>query len=1080
MGKDIEGTIAQLRQLVQVDVQSGWRVYVGDWASLPENIEDLPLFSANEKGFLVWEAGRKQRVLVQRFVIPSALQQYPLQGLCLRLALTWWAEDAQIFVNGEFVQAGDLFDSSARILLSPHIAPESQFTVILQLTSPHHDIGALMRSKLLFEATNPQEIDPGFVADELAVLQKYWQAFEPQKLEILQAAVGEIAWDKVGDATAFIEILSHLRERLKPYAESLKQRRVKMMGHAHLDMAWLWELSETWDVAQRTFESVLNLRRDCPDLTFCHTSPVLYEWMEKHRPELFAAILEAVKGGWWDVVGGMWVEPDVNLPNGESIVRQLLYGQKYNQEKFGQIAKVAWLTDSFGFNWQLPQLLKLGGIEYFVTQKLHWNDSTEFQFGAFWWQSPDGTQIFTVMSPPNVTGVMDTNPMTITDYTVKWEAQTGLQDSFWLPGVGDHGGGPSRDMLEVQQRWRLSPFFPQIEFATSQDFLQGIQQQGDFPVWEDELYLELHRGCYTAHADQKLYNRRCEILLYQAELWSAIALSLQPNVDLKQETQQKLESSWKKVLFNQFHDILPGTSIPGVFVTANQDWQEAESTATEVLNQALEMISQFVQLPTPPHPQAIPFVVFNSLNWTRSQLLSLNNPFSTPACITTATGQPLTTQVSQDNKLLFWAENILSIGYHLFWISPLAGDKTSTDSQPETDSIQSVITESTVIPPKSPADWKSGANITKSAVANSQDKSTAINSNQKNSKPLSWENYILENQSLRIEINPKTGEIASLLDKTHQKQILSAPGNQLQAFTDKGQYWDAWNIAPDYEQHPLPPSQLLSISWQERGKLRQSVRVVRKIGQSTFTQDYILDGNAPLLHIATTVDWQEQYVMVKAAFPVTVNASQATYEIPCGAIQRPTNPQTPAEKAKWEVCALQWADLSDDNYGVSLLNNCKYGYDCKPNQIRLTLLRSPQWPHPDCDRGVHHFTYTLYPHNGTWQTAQTVRKAYELNQPLQPKILSQMPENAALPPQNSFLDLEGETAILMALKPAETDPETLILRCYESCGEAANLSIRGALGFQLDQHLDCLEQPLEGTNSNYLSPWQIATFRLKK
>ena len=1062
MVQDVERAIAQLRQLVQVDVQSGWRLYNGDWDSLPQNIEQLPLFSPNDKNYLVWEAGRKKRVLVQRFVIPSHLQQYPLQGLCLRLALTWWAEDAQIFVNNELVQAGDLFDSSARILLCPQIAPEAQFTVVLQLTSPGHDLGALMRSKLLCEATNPQEIDPGFVADELAVLQKYWQQFAPQKLELLQAAVGEIAWDKVEDAATFIDSLSQLRERLKPHAESLKQRRVQMMGHAHLDMAWLWELSETWDVAQRTFESVLSLRRSFPDFTFCHTSPVLYEWMEKHRPELFAAILRAVKGGWWDVVGGMWVEPDVNLPNGESIVRQLLYGQKYNGEKFGQVAKVGWLTDSFGFNWQLPQLLKLGGIEYFVTQKLHWNDSTEFPLGAFWWQSPDGTRVFTIMSPPNVTGVMDTNPQTMSDYTVKWEAQTGLQASFWLPGVGDHGGGPSRDMLEVQQRWQLSPFFPQVEFTTSQAYLQGIQQQGDFPVWDDELYLELHRGCYTAHADQKLYNRRCEILLYQAELWSAIAFFLQPNIDLQQETQQALETSWKKVLFNQFHDILPGTSIPGVFVTANQDWQEAQSKATVVLDRALATISQSVQQPTPPHPQAIPLVVFNSLNWARSQVLVLDNPFSTPAQITTATGQPLTTQVSRNHQLLFLAEAIPSIGYQLFWITPLSGEKP-------------------------PADGQSGVNTTIKPRTNDKGQRTKRRvtippTHSMSGFPVACSegNYTLENPTLKAEINPKTGEIASLYDKTNQKQVLNAPGNQLQAFTDKGQYWDAWNIAPDYEQNPLPPSQLLSISWQEKGELRQSVRVVRQIGQSTFTQDYILDKNAPLLHIATTVDWQEQYVMVKAAFPVTVNAPQATYEIPCGAIQRPTNPQTPAEKAKWEVCALQWADLSDENYGVSLLNNCKYGYDCKPNQIRLTLLRSPQWPHPECDRGIHHFTYTLYPHAGSWQQAQTVRKAYELNQPLKPQIIPQTPENGFLPPQNSFLELQGETAVLMALKPAETDSKTLILRCYESSGEAANLTISGDLGLKLGQPLDCLEQPLDGQDSHHLSPWQITTFNLKK
>ena len=241
-------------------------------------------------------------------------------------------------------------------------------------------------------------------------------------------------------------------------------------------MAWLWTTSETYEVAQRTFSSVLNLQAEYPQLTFGHTSPALYQWVENNRPDLFVRIQEAIKTGKWEALGGMWIEPEVNIISGESIIRQLLYGQQYYQEKFGQIAKVAWLPDSFGFPWQLPQLMKQGGIEYFVTGKLHWNDTTEFPHGCFWWQAPDGTKLFTLMSPPNVTGVMDTNPITMSNYAVDWETQTGLQDIFWLPGVGDHGGGPTKDMLEVAALWQESPFFPQIEFTTAVEYLDQISQ----------------------------------------------------------------------------------------------------------------------------------------------------------------------------------------------------------------------------------------------------------------------------------------------------------------------------------------------------------------------------------------------------------------------------------------------------------------------------------------------------------------------------------------------------------------------------------------------------------------------------
>jgi alpha-mannosidase len=849
----------------------------------------------------------------------------------------------------------------------------------------------------------------------------------------------------------------------------------------------LWPVSETWEVAQRTFESVLKLQQEFPELTFCHSTPALYAWIEQHRPDLFAAIQQQIAANRWEVVGGMWVEPELNLISGESIVRQILYAQRYVQEKFGQLTIVAWVPDSFGFCWQLPQLLKQGGIEYFVTQKLHWNDTTKFPYGAFWWESPDGTQIFSLISPPNVTGVMDTNPITMASYAIDWETQTHLKDIFWLPGVGDHGGGPTRDMLQIAQRWERSPFFPRLEFTNASSYLSALRSQDSWkkteddpqkttdneqlttalPVWNDELYLEFHRGCYTTHADQKRWNRRCEGLLYQAELFASLAtLSAGSHYP-----RQQLEDAWKKVLFNQFHDILPGTSIPDVFVEANQAWQEVEQVAVAIVEESLKAIASQIALPPPSQPDAQPFIVFNPLNWQRSELVAVSLPQSSDETsweIYDISGQKLLSELSEKTTLLFLAKDIPSVGYRVFWLSRCHRESSG-------DKACLAPTSHNAIPQQN--EW------------------------------------VLENEVLRVVVDADTGDLSSVFDKTHQREVLSGSGNQLQAFEDKGQYWDAWNIDPNYTQHPLPPSQLKSIQWIDRGILRSRLRVVRQLGQSEFCQDYILDAASPILKIITSVDWQERHVLVKAAFPLNLEADYATYEIPCGAIQRPTRPQTPAEQAKWEVPALRWVDLTDtqleptehhqsqsnltsnasiqnpksniqNRYGVSLLNDCKYGYDSQPSQLRLTLLRSPCWPDSDADRGSHQFTYALYPHRSSWQSAGTVRRGYELSLPL--TALDRIPVDAtspkALQPMGRLLDLPAENLVLMTLKLSEDAAEQWILRCYECHGESAELSLESELGLSLAHPVDLLEQPTSMASGQpfSLAPWKVATFALDR
>jgi alpha-mannosidase len=1169
---NLSATVEKLRRLSQVEVQSGWRHCDSDSAVSSVNICNWPVAELNGKGHIAWPSGKQVLYLGQQFVIPDNLHGYPVVGLRLLLGLTWWAEDAQIFVNGELVGQGDLFDCADRVLLSASANPKDEFLVILRLVSPGHDSGALVRSICLYEAADSSCFDPGFVAAELEILQNSLfgnrenlnSQYLPTEIignsaiivkgELLKTeidlALGSIDWSAVYDREKFDRSLSVLRHNLLGYLRaflgeldegtaegaenteggrrdevfelgensnatsiyigkngaptSIYTGKIYLVGHAHLDLAWLWPVPETWQAAQRTFESVLKLQSEFPDLIFCHSTPALYAWMEEHRPDLFAAIKKQVAAGCWEVVGGMWVEPDLNLISAESMVRQVFYGQRYAKEKFGQLMRVAWLPDTFGFGWQLPQILRQGGVDYFVTQKLRWNDTTEFPHGAFWWEGLDGTKIFSMMSSPIGEGI---ESVKMASHAFDWQAKTNLQDALWLPGVGDHGGGPTRDMLEVAKRWKMSPFFPRLEFAKAVDYLSLIESQflpevattrpesdvpesdnqenwgalefsnlsaisdanppisqlETLPVWKDELYLEFHRGCYTTRADQKRQNRRCEELLYQAELLSSLAAICTGAVYPKSE----LESAWKQILFNQFHDILPGSAIAQVYADANLAFAEVDRTCREILLKSLDAISAQISLPSPPGPDAQPILIFNTLNWSRSEVVAVPLPDAADSAwqIYDFSRQRLVSQIvwgdrpQSHSTLLFSANNIPALGYQVFWL--YHEDAQTVDNacaSPETDKKTDLSKLTYGIAQKKPPCQETHFAATE---------------------------MILENEFIRATVDGKTGDLSSIWDKVNNREVLNAAGgNQLQAFQDSGQYWEAWNIDPNYQKHQLPAPTLKDISWVEQGELRQSLRVVRQIGKSEFCQDYIVEIGSPLVKIKTVADWQESHVLVKAAFGLNVEADFATCEIPGGAIDRTTKPQTPAEKAKWEVPILRWTDISNDGFGVSLLNNCKYGCDLQPNQIRLTLLRGSTWPDEQADVGVSEFTCAVYPHSGNWQDAGTVQQGYELNLPLLVKVLPKLEKKShkTLPAVGKFLDLSAENLVLMAFKQSEDDSNVWILRCYECHGEETKLELKSDLGLAISQPVDLLEQPInlpqksdDGTSFR-ISPWKIASF----
>ncbi|MDJ0555964.1 MAG: alpha-mannosidase [Microcoleaceae cyanobacterium MO_207.B10] len=1095
---EISAAIEKLRELTQVDIQRQWRYYQGDIPiTALENLDSWQLAQINEKKHIAWIKGKKILWLGQKLIIPSNLNGYFLPGLSLRLGLTWWAESAEIYVNGKLVQTGDLFDCSSRILLSQKTVIGDSFIVGIKLISPSHDWGALVKSWCVYENLDNYHLDPSFVADELEVLTEYLAKLEIDSglnIDRIKTALGLIDWSEVEDREKFWRSLGKVHTEIGKisgnYINSLK---LKLLGHAHLDLAWLWDVKETWESAQRTFESVLNLQQDFPELIFCHSTPALYEWIEKNRPDIFNRIKRQVELGKWEVAAGLWVEPEFNTVGGESIIRQVLYGQLYIWEKFGILSTVAWLPDSFGFCWQLPQIFRCGGIKYFATQKLRWNDSTEFPFEVFWWESPDQTRILSLILPPIGESV---EVVKMTKYAGEWQVKTGLKNSLWLPGVGDHGGGPTRDMLEVSRRWQESAFFPVLEFTTAENFLAELAAESSeiYPVWQDELYLEFHRGCYTTHADQKKWNRRCEDLLYQAELFAAFASIVTGAI----YRQNDLEMAWKLVLFNQFHDILPGSAIPEAYVDANQNWQEVERLGKEILAEAMGRVASYIDVSLPfdfdsaQGRVVYPVIVFNSLSWQRSELVSVALPvlpqteeeshgskdqiwrladeeegnlftlsvLQEKYCwqVYNDGGKILSSQIS-DNNLLFMASDVPGVGYRVFWLCYELFDLANR-------LYMSIPT----------------ANLTTRVAKKIENVNTVS---------LNKEKLVLENDLLRVKVEISTGNLASIFDKVNQREILSKPeGNKLQVFQDEGEYWDAWNINQNYQQHPLPTAKLIDIDWIERGELKSCLRVRKKIGKSEFCQDYILEINSPVLKIKTWVSWQERHILVKAAFPINIEVNFVTYEIACGAIKRTTKPQTEREKAKWEVPALRWADISDDNYGVSLLNDCKYGYDAKPDELRLTLLRGATWPDPEADVGIHEFTYAIYPHSRNWENARTVQRGYELNMPLLLELMPSISEHKSehksggkLPRVYHFLGWEADNLILMALKRSEND-RGWVMRCYECLGKEAELKLESDAGLVIDKVVDLLEREITQpavdfeSKSRQVLSWKIVSFCL--
>jgi alpha-mannosidase len=783
-----------------------------------------------------------------------------------------------------------------------------------------------------------------------------------------------------------------------PVKSYLKEFRINLVGNAHIDIAWLWRMAETMALSKNTYETVIKNMGEYPELTYAQSQAVTYDWMEKKHPDLFQAIKDKVRAGRWEIVGGMWVEPDCNLIAGESWARQLLYGKKYFREKFDVDVRIGWNPDSFGYNWNMPQLYKLGGIDTFITQKLWWNDTTVFPHFLFNWQGVDGSTILTYMPPLSYASQLKLTE--VANGVSKYEATTGLKESLILYGLGDHGGGPNREILDRVRGYGKLPLAPRFSHTTPSPFLQKKRSEKlDLPLWQDELYLEYHQGTFTTQGAIKKNNRRTESLLSATEKLAAISWLLGGAYPAAE-----LEKNWKSALTLQFHDILPGSSITPVYRDAIETYKGVQKELKLLEDRALERIAGMI---LPVDALSLPLVVFNTLSWERDDAVSLRYPvprgFSLRLLDDAGQEVPAEIGTAGDDGLAeisFVAKNVPPLGYRSYSLT-------------------------TASPAKAAA------------------------------QPVAAGDGVLENSALRVKIDLQSGNLASIFDKRQQREFVT-PGqqaNKLWVYEDRPEDWDAWNIG--YTGRGWELNQADRVELVSSGPVKTVYRVDKSfLGfskereyptenfPSSFFKQYItLYNGLDRIDIRTEADWWEDHLSLKACFPVAVETDKAFYEIPFAAIGRTTRFETLWEKARYEVPALRWADLSDGKGGIALLNDSKYGHDIHDGVMKLSLLRSPTWPDPMADRGRHEFTYAIYPHAGSWSEGQVVRRGQELNQPLLARVLDrQAPGNRPLPRAQSFFAVKGDGVIIDAIKLAE-DGSGLVLRLYEANGKTETATL---------------------------------------
>ncbi len=780
---------------------------------------------------------------------------------------------------------------------------------------------------------------------------------------------------------------------------------VTCIGHTHIDVAWLWTVAQTREKAQRSFATVLKLMEQYPEYKFMSSQPQLYQHVKEEAPALYEKIKQAVRDGRWEVEGAMWLEADCNLSSGESLVRQILHGKRFMRQEFGVDSKVLWLPDVFGYSAALPQILKKSGVDKFVTSKISWNEFNKLPYDTFLWEGIDGTDIFTYFlsardyekyceNDTGTTYVGYIRPKQVLGTWKRYQQKEYNDQVIITFGYGDGGGGPTKDMLEQQRRLAKGiPYMPKTEIGFAGDFLNKVEKNfmdnarnlRKLPKWVGELYLELHRGTYTSIAKNKKNNRKSELGCQKAE-----ALCIADKLLLGGEyPQAEINRAWENILLNQFHDIIPGSSIKEVYDATDIEYAALLKQAGEIADKAMQNLVRNVKTDGG-------MFVYNANSFVCSGVVDCGG------------------------KKQF-VEGVPAMGYKV--VAAGKAENTIRVSQREA-----------------------------------------------------------ENRFYQIKLD-NCGNIISLYDKEFDREVVKAGAkfNELQVFEDFPKCYDAWEITEYYKQKMTPVDKLVSVETVDEGA-RAGLKIVKEFLNSTVTQTMYLYEDMRNIDFETVIDWKEDHMLLKAMFPADIHASEATYEIQFGHLKRPTHSNTSWDRARFEVCAHKWADIAEDGYGLSILNDCKYGYGAEGSTLSLSLLKCATYPNPAADKEIHRFTYTVYPHGGDFKAGGTVQAAYLLNQPMTAVAVGA--QDGKLPQTYSLVKADKENIIVETVKKAE-DTDDVIVRLYEAYGRRGSVTLEFGFDVREVYICDLMENELEKVtvqNNAVTVPvknFEIITLKLK-
>ena len=855
----------------------------------------------------------------------------------------------------------------------------------------------------------------------------------------------------------FYESLKRMREILKKefYTDIRADAPVvSAIGHTHIDIAWLWTVEQTREKAVRSFSTVLELMDRYPDYKFMSSQPILYQFVKEQEPELYEKIKERVREGRWEPDGAMWLEADCNLPSGESLVRQIIKGEKFFTEEFGIPSRCLWLPDVFGYSAAIPQILKKCGIPYFLTTKIAWNQFNQLPNDTFLWKGIDGSGVFVFMptacdfdktlglnvsftdtrNTTTYTGIVNPN-MTLGTFK-RFQNRDLTEDTLMLFGFGDGGGGPTKEMLEEAKRLQYGmPGIPRLVQESERRFFDriygDIADKPDMPVWEGELYFEYHRGTLTSMGKNKRNNRKSELLYEQLETLGVMA-ELQ-GLAYPAET---LQAGWNGILLNQFHDIIPGSAIGPVYDQTDREYEEILDRGRREVRRLAGALGSAVYGEADRSPEGraagtpgdgFSFIVINTQGYVRDDVVEVEEP---PAAdllwAVDDAGRKSPVQYTAEGSLLFFACQVPAAGYKRYVLT--AGKHGGKDCA-ETEG---------------------------------------------------W-NGTFENAWYRAVFDARM-ELVSLVEKESGWELLKKgrTGNALMAYEDRPMNWDNWDVDIFYRRKPYPAEEFTAPVLREQGPVRTVVSVGHRFASSWIWQDVTFYRDLPRIDFVTRGDWQNPHCLLRVNFPTNLNGVKASYEIQFGNVERETTSNHSWDTAKFEVCAHKWADLSENGRGMSLLNDCKYGHSIKNGELGLTLIKAGTYPNPHADIGEHRFIYSIYPHRGRWQEARTVEMAYDLNSPL---LAAPAGKEAAS--SWSLLSIDSPNCFFEMMKKAE-DGDGYILRLYENSNMRTRMRVN--LGFPAEEIWECdlLERSLREITRNSrefadeVKPYEIKTYRIQK